>query len=311
MNGYKVRGFDLTFYCKKSEINIGMSNYKCVLSFGAGMKKFCMTAFYDKQKNPTTIYINNVENNDLCVSNGLLSNYDKGTVKLVKTALYVIKTEFPEITTLTLKDDSQIYCEKGSKLFKMSMSYDYILKYNESWYQKHFNAILPGFISKNYISNKVNIVSEPNSIMNKYVSSLHVLDEPNIDYSLIRDSFPQFEQYKDIYESSKSPRDFIQQLRTTLGTKYCFIVGPWLNHYMIFLQIKLHPDDWYILSSMIEPVPNYKIDPIDFIHAKRILDGGSQKNRTNKTRKQKKYTYKIVADCNFRDTCVGYYDKHM
>ena len=76
MNGYKVRGFDLTFYCKKSEINIGMSNYKCVLSFGAGMKKFCMTAFYDKQKNPTTIYINNVENNDLCVSNGLLSNYD-------------------------------------------------------------------------------------------------------------------------------------------------------------------------------------------------------------------------------------------
>ena len=69
----------------------------------------------------------NVENNDLCVSNGLLSNYDKGTVKLVKTALYVIKTEFPEITTLTLKDDSQIYCEKGSKIFKISMSYDYIL----------------------------------------------------------------------------------------------------------------------------------------------------------------------------------------
>jgi hypothetical protein len=305
MIGYKVQGFDLSFYCKKSEINIGMSNYKCVLSFGAGMKKFCMTAFYDKQKNPTTIYINNVENNDLCVSKGLLSNYDKGTVKLVKTALYVIKTEFPEITKLTLKDDSQIYCEKGSKMFKMSMSYDYILKYNESWYQKHFNAILPGFISKNYISNKVNIVLEPNSIMNKYVSSLHVLDEPNIDYSLIRDSFPQFEQYKDIYESSKTPRDFIQQLRTKLGEKYCFLVGSWLNHYMIFLQIKLSPDDWYILTSTIKEVPNYKIDELDSTNAKRIFNGG---NRTNKTRKQNKYTYKMIADCNFRDNCVEYYN---
>jgi hypothetical protein len=62
---------------------------------------------------------------------------------------------------------------------------------------------------------------------------------------------------------------------------------------------------------MIEPVPNYKIDPMDSINTKQILDGGSRKKKTNKTRKQNKYTYRIVADCNFRDTCVEYYDKYI
>jgi len=294
ITGYTVSGFDLRLYCKVTEMGIDTPDYKCILSFGTGMKRFCLTAMYDKQK-PTELYIDRVENNDLCVVDGKLSNYDKGTVKLVKTALCVINELFPEVTTLTLHDASQIYCEEESKLFKLGMSYDYIIKYNETWYQKNFHAILPGFISKHYDANReVQITAEPDTIMDIYSKSLHVLDAPRMDYSLLSNRFTQFDEYKEEYESSTTPRDFINKLRRTLGDKYCFVVGKWLNQYMALLQIKLSPEHWYILSSTIEPVPHFKMDKMNKTNTMRLLEGG---NKTRRRTKRGRFT--IIADSAF------------
>ena len=63
------------------------------------MKKFCLVALYDAHK-PDEIYIDRVENNDLCVIEDKLRNYEKGTIKLVKLALYAIKYFFPNIKKL-------------------------------------------------------------------------------------------------------------------------------------------------------------------------------------------------------------------
>lgn len=317
ISGYIVTGFNLKMYCKKFEMGIDSPHYKCVLSFGTGMKKFCMTAMYDIHK-ANEIYIDRVENNDLCVIDGKLRNYDKGTVKLVKTAICVIKELFPQVTKLTLNDASQIYCEDESKMFKLSMSYDYILKYNETWYQKNFNAILPGFISKQYDSNnRVQITAEPDSMMDAYVTSLRVLDEEREDYSFLSNRFTQFEEYKEDYESSTTPRKFINTLRKNLDDTFCHIVGKWLNQYMVLLQIKLSPGHWYILSSMIEPVPNFNIVPMNNADAKRILDGGgnihrniTRKKRRGPTPSRQKHVLKIIADSAFTDNFVGYYNEY-
>jgi hypothetical protein len=310
ISGYEIKGYDIKFYCKVTEMNIGSPTYKCVLSFGTGMKQFCMTAMYDKQKNPNTIYIDRVENNDLCVKDGLLSNYDKGTIKFVKTSLCAMKQLFPQVVRFTFTDDSQIYCDKKSKLFKLSMSYDYILKYNESWYQKNFDAILPGFISKYYDNNKhVVITSEPGSIMDTYVKSLQVLDEPIMEYLLIKDTLPQLNKYKKEYEASKTPREFIQTLRVNLGNTFCFVVGPWLNQYMMLLQVKLSPEYWYITT--IESDPNFKMIPMDPEDAIKMLDNPTRFQSGGGTRKRnkrnKRLIYKMIADSNFTEHCVGYY----
>lgn len=316
ISGYKVTGFNLKMYCKLTEINKGLPNYSCTISFDTGMKKFCLIAIYNHKK-PHVINIDRIENNELCVLEGKLHNYEKGTVKFIKTALYAIKQLFPLVNMLTLHDDSQIYCDNNSKLFKLSMSYDYTIKYNETWYEKNFNAELPGFISKHYNSaaaaagedraqNPIKIAAE-NTLMDNYIKSLAVLDEPITNYALIKDMFPQFSDYKDIYESASTPRHFIHLLRKKLGADFCYKVGKWLNQYMVALQIKLAPEFWYISTSNIPAVPGFSIEQIDGAMATRILTGGGKGSKTLKNRA--KTGIRFIADSNFTENFVGYYDE--
>ena len=320
MSGYLITGYNMKIYCKLTESNVGKSDYKCAISFGTfsnrestarpsrsgtGMKKWCVTAMYDIT-NPTEIYIDRVQNNDLCVVDGKLRNYEKGTIKLVKIALYTIKQLFPDVTKLSLHDDSQIYCDETSNMFKLSLSYDYIVKYNESWYQKNFSAELPGCKSKTYGDNIYpNIKYEDDTLMANYVKSLKKLDEPIIPYPLIIDTFPYFSEYKIDYESSNTPRKFINKLRKTLKNDFCFKVGKWLNQYMLTLHIKLSPEYWYILTENIESVPNFTMTKLKDENTKRILDGGGR-TRNN----SKKTGFRIVSDSNLTDIFVGGYDEY-
>jgi hypothetical protein len=305
--GFIITGFNMKLYCKKTETGVGTDNYKCILSFGSGMKKFCLVAMYDNKK-PDEMYIDRVENNDLCLIEGKLTNFKKGMVKLIKIALFTIKTLFPKITKLSLHDDSQIYCDETNKMFKLSLSYDYIIKYNQSWYQKNFNAILPGFLSKEYIKNKEYpiILSEPNTLMDNYTKSLLILDEPLIDYSLITNIFYQISEYKDIYESSSCPRDFINKLRTNLGNDFCFKIDKWLNQYMLFLKIKLSPEYWFIRSSNIESIPNFTINILRNNTARKVFSGG----KTQKNSKYVKKGYTIIQDSNFTESFLGSYNDY-
>jgi len=274
-------------------------NYTKTLSFGAGMKRFCMTVAYDHTK-PNQLYIDRVENNDLCVIDSKLSSYDKGTVKFIKTALWAMKQLYPTIDMITLHDDSQIYCDENSKTFKLSMSYDYIVKYNKTWYQKHFDAQLPGLIGYRNEKGKTVVDTEDKSLMYYYVESLKALDKSLLPYEQIIEKFPQFKEYETEYKESDTPRKFINKLRETLKGEYCFKVGKWLNHYMRYLDIKLSSEFWFILSSDIEAVPNFTMTQMDSRNAKRVLDGG--------TRKQKKRSnMKMISDPCFTESCVGVY----
>jgi hypothetical protein len=306
ITGYVTTGYDIKIYCKMTETNIGQPNYKCTISFGGGMRKFCLTAMFDNKK-PTEIYIDRVDNNDLCTIDTKLRNYEKGTIKLVKTALYAIKQLFPQVTKLTLFDDSQILCNESNRAFKLSLSYDYILKYNESWYQKQFNAELPGIISKKYKKNTVfpDIISEPESLMDKYTISLQVLDEPIMDYSQIINSYPQFSEYEEEYKVATTPREFINLLRKKLGGEFCFKVGKWLNQYMVSLRIKLYAEEWYIPISNIYIVPNFSMKPMSDNNSKRILDGG----RRNTKKNNKMNGLRIVSDSNFTNSYIGTYEQ--
>jgi hypothetical protein len=149
IKAYKISGYNINLYCKISEYGIDTNNYMCSMSFGTGNKKFCLTAIY-KALNPFEIYIDRVEKNDLCIIDNKLSDIDEGLVKLVKLSLLFIKKIYPHVTRLTFHDDSQIYCNnvralqsltlRENKLDKLSLAYDYIIKYNQTWYEKNFKA---------------------------------------------------------------------------------------------------------------------------------------------------------------------------
>lgn len=245
------------------------------LSFG-GKHNFCVTAGISADT-PTKCYVDRVEYNESCIKDGILEERG-GIIKLVKAALWTIIQLIPSIEYITLKDDSHIYCEKGSKLYKLNLAYDYILKYNKTWYEKHFNAI---------IYNKDNY--------NAYKKSLNMLDASLNNIEFIVDKIPYLEKYREIYNISLSPRDFINNLRKVYSKTYCFEVGAWLTSYMELLDIKYYWDMWCIYKNTIKKPDNFTINPTNSIR------GG---NRTNIKYKN----YRLMPSCNSSESCIGYYD---
>jgi hypothetical protein len=226
IRAYKISGYNISLYCKISEYGINTDNYMCSMSFGSGSKKFCLTAIY-KACNPFEIYIDRVEKNDLCIINNKLTDIDEGLVKLVKLSLLFIKKIYPHVIRLTFQDDSQIYCNNESKLDKLSLAYDYIIKYNQTWYEKKFKAELPGLIS---VKDKT---ATENSLMYKYFESLKELDKLLIPFEIVVNTINILQKYEDEYNSDISPREFINNLRNKCKDNYCKEICKWEQLYIL------------------------------------------------------------------------------
>jgi hypothetical protein len=217
------------------------------MSFGTGSKKYCVIASYSA-KEPYKIYIDRVEKNEACTLNAPISKIEKGTIKLLKLALYTMKQLYPHVTHYNLQDHSKIYCSSNNKEKSISLAHDYIIKNNKTYYEENFNAILPG--GEELIDGSGKIMKD--SIMYTYNKSLKILDEPCKEFYLIVDAFPIIEKYKDEYNKSISPRDFINRLKNKYKDKYCEEIGSWLNSYMNILHISIYPEQWFILSKNIK-----------------------------------------------------------
>jgi len=304
LSGYKIGAYGITMYCKITEYGVNTNNntitddYKCTMSFGTGFKKFCLIASYSKQ-NPYELYIDRVENKDNCIIGGKLSDVIEGTAKLVRLALWTMTIMYPHVMRYTLKDDSHIPCDRENSKDALHLGYDYIIKYNETWYQRKFNAELPGFISKsvNKDTNLVEIHSEEKSLMRSVYESFKALDGNLVPIDLVSDLIPHILHYKGEYKSSNTPREFINKLRTKLGTQYCTMVGRWLANYMFYLKVDIEMNKWYILKDKIIKPPHYTIVRLSPENTKRALDGGRRRTQKRSTSS----ACQIVSRCNIRN----------
>jgi len=261
ISGYKISAYGLNLYCKITEVGRFPYFYNCTLSFGTGMKKFCVVAAYNMKK-PYEIYIDRVEKNDKCVLDDNLSSYSEGTAKFFKAALWTLKRMYPHVLQYTLRDDSNFPCNGNAESSDtMPMACDYIVKYNQTWYQKKFGAVLPDSANSN-------------SLWTKYNNSLVNLDQQLPHFLSIRDRIPNADDYKEEYEAAKSPREFINSLREKLKKRYCNIVGKWLAGYIHSLGINIFYDSWYIPHEAIVEPEGFSITKLTNNNAKRILTGG-------------------------------------
>ena len=197
------------FYAKLTD-TIDKGRHLYTFSLG-GKHKYCITIAL-KPDAPEDGYIDTMEYNKACVKDGTLEHRE-GTSHLGKTALWVFHSLFPQVKRFTLIDDSHIYCEEGSKQFKLNLAYDSILKHNKTWYEDKLNAQLP----------------EP--LMKLYKDSCSILDKPLDPFDFIIQRNENLKPYEKEYKESNSPRDFLNRLRTNLGHQYCFEVGKWLSGY--------------------------------------------------------------------------------
>lgn len=260
------------------EANCKITTYvdqRITYSFGNGRNNFCLTASYDPTK-PDRIYIDRVEKAD-CLIGAKLEDMDEGTAKLVRLALYTMYQDKPHIKCITLKDDSYLYCH-GISGPKISMAHDYLLKYNQTWYQKKFGAVLPGFRQEGQL--------DPGSPMELYQVSILNLDKPCITYEEITEKFHEIKKHRLEYESSVSPRDFMNKLRTKYEkTAFCKEGASWFKRYIDFLQINIFYDLWHVPVENIQRPTLYKIYEPDAKNKERILQGGSKRRSSRRRRR--------------------------
>ena len=256
---YKESTFDIRIK-KLTTISIGSNDV------------YCMVVKLDNTT-PNIAYIDRVEYDDNCSFRGSLKR-KVGIPNLVMAGLWTIKTRYPDIKIFTLKDDSHINCEEDSKIYKLSLSYEYLLKYNQTWYQKLFYATLP----------------EP--ILETFTDSLIALDMPIYPFQyMIESGLNYLSKYKDIYMQSKTPREFINNLREQYDTEYCKEVCKWFTQYMEFIGIKIYYDMWYISADSVTTQPEeYSLD-------KYVQNGGTYR-KTRKSKKSRKqlntYVYNMA-----------------
>jgi len=259
---YYIRGYGFEFYCKITKYTVR----NCYTIMFGGKDVFCFSASL-KEGNTPVPYIDRIEYREQCIKSGIIDELG-GTVKLVKCALWTLKFLLPKLSHFTLIDDSHIYCEKGSKQYKMSLAYDSIFKRNMTLYEYRFNATLPSHLMK------------------EYKKSLDVLDEALIPYLYIVELFPIFHKYRAEYESSITPREFVERVRNKYKNAYCYELAKWLTGYAEYLKINYFKEHWIIAANDIEEPPGYEL-----YTTTAAMKGGMIKRRK----------------CIDNSRCIGYY----
>ena len=276
---YVVKGFRKEFIAKTYYTTEYSGTISGTFTFG-GLDEVCIVISL-KNIHSDSAYIDRIEYNKACVKDGSLEQ-GKGTFQMIHLGLWTFHILFPSITKLVFIDDSHIYCEEGSKVYKLNLAYDYIIKYNQTWYQRWFRAILP----------------EP--YMTEYMKSIKILDEPLRSFELQKISMPYLIPYETIYKSSKSPREFIKSLRTTYKDHYCFIVGAWIDHYFMTLRVDTFKRHWLINIDLLSTSSDFKMSEIT------TAVGGGRKSR----RQRKLENFRLVSSSDEPSSSMGLYESY-
>jgi hypothetical protein len=298
--GKEVSGNNINTYYKIIDYNWNdPNNYKRTFSFGTIMKEWCLTAAY-RNTQPDCIYIDRIEAYNSCfISEKPLED---STSKFIRLALYILYKSMPNINRFTLKDDSHIYCNGKEYGPKISLAYETILKYNQTWYQYKFGAILDGYISHTSDIHLIEPIKDGNdhiiipilgidtlfivvshSIMSRYLKSLIILDKRCDTYDDIINECPYLKKYMIEYKSSSSPRNFITKIRDKYNKEqYCVNIKDWLHSYMEFLGIIIYYDAWYIPVTSIQIPKGFKENDLNSKLVNQVLKGGKTRKHHNK-----------------------------
>lgn len=287
-----LRGNGIDTYCKLTQYEYAEGrNNKYTFSFGTGPRRYCMIVSIDG-KDYSSAYIDRIDRLEKCTKGVTITDVADGMAKFVSLGLYAIRKMCPYLTRFTLKDDSKVICQ-GVKGPSIGLAYDSLLKYNMTWYQKRFGARLDGFMEEEKGDDIETFSFSPGprvfhavkgSLMYQFLKSLEVLDEPCREFMLLRDHFPELDAYRDLYEASSSPRDFISRVRTRFSdpASFCHGVARWFDRYMNSLRIQLFMDSWFIPVEQIQEPRAFAVDKAVEESVLNSYRGGKRVTRRNR-----------------------------
>jgi hypothetical protein len=292
---FVVESYSTFFYCK---INTYINKDNIIsANFIFGKKDICYLSITIDNIEDQTGKINVMDYYESCILNGSL-DYGEEMYQYIQTALYTFHTQFPNIEKLTFTDNNHIhftinasnkqYTEYTDSMFKnidyiceVKLADDCIFKHIQTYYEKYFGARLP---EEEYT---------------KYRISINDIDLPHcVPFICMNDLIYGFEKYKEIYESSSTPREFIRNLREKYGEKYCYEVGPWFHKYIRMLHLYIPNYDWYIEPNNIECPKKYNIFSTDSCDI------------TYDIFKVRENDFYVISSMG-NGTCLGFYEDFM
>lgn len=274
-HSYTINAYNITLTCTVSEYSMREGTYYSLIFDGT--HNSCITSSIDA-KTPGICYIDCVEYNESYIKDGVLEE-NSDIITLVKTALWTIVNLFPNIISIELKDNLYICCENELEQHMINLACEYIIKYNKTWYEKHFNATL--YDKNSYII---------------YRKSLDILDMPLDNIEFILSVRPELEKYREIYMVSSTPRDFIHNVQKAYPETYYIETGTWMPYYLRLLRISYYSELWNIDKHYITKPYNYSIETSTAILKK---EGNPLIQKKN---------YRLTTSYNQHGSCVGYYD---
>lgn len=193
------------------------------LSIG-GKKDGCVTIEVDEKEtgyheNYKTAHINSIEYNKRCNKNGDLLQ-GEGTRNMIRFALAATKRLCPWVEEYSLRDASARTCALGGP--EINLSDMYIALYNQTWYEKHFDARI-----------------HDSAAHEKYRKMLKKLSSKKFKEASPYERFRRalgIRFDKDVitlYEDSKTFREFFDRLNAIKSKEeVCIVLQPWITKFI-------------------------------------------------------------------------------
>lgn len=165
-----------------------------------------------------------------------------GTISMIRVILSESIKRYPYIKHYRLTDNSHIECDNGREI---SLLHLYVVKYNETWYQKHFNAYIEEPLYRKKYNDGIKILNDPALKMSfeEFKMTIHSLSKE-----------PELELLKTYYEKTDTYFLFFNLIYNTEGkNRHCNLIVGWID--MFFLHIfQFDPLSvpWIIDSESVE-----------------------------------------------------------
>ena len=175
-----------------------------------------------------------------------------GTILMIRVILSESIKRYPYIKHYTFRDNSHIPCDNEQEI---SLLHLYVIKYNQSWYQQHFNAY----------------IEEP-SYRQKYNDGIKILNDPLLkmpfeEFKITVQSFPKegdLDVLRTHYEKTDTYFLFFKSILDTEGrNRQCNLVVGWIDMFLLHIfQFDPLSVPWVIDSDsvVIQEILETKLD---------------------------------------------------
>lgn len=167
-----------------------------------------------------------------------------GTVLMISVALSEAVKRYPYVKEYSFTDNSHIPCDNGKEISLMYLS---LVRYNKTWYERHFNAYISDPKFRKQFNDGLTILND---------TELKMPFEQFIEVTNLHKTSPEIQVLEPYYQVANSYNDFFKNILEKEGPrKQCIMVVNWID--LFFLHIfQMNPTgiSWIIDAKTIKSV---------------------------------------------------------